>query len=81
MYIDAFGNVITNLPAAVLTPRAIVKFRNRKARVVSSYAEGRPRELIAVVGSLGLVELAIREGSAAWVLGAKREERVACTEG
>ncbi len=80
VHIDAFGNLITNLPASVLTPRTVVKLRDRKARVVSSYMEGRPRELVAVAGSLGLVELAIREGSAAWVLEAKREERVECGE-
>jgi len=44
--------------------------------MVSSYADGRPNELIALVGSLGFVELAIRNGSAARTLHAKRGDVV-----
>lgn len=81
LHIDAFGNLITNIPESALTPRArlgkrAVRYKQDWARVVSSYADGRPNELIAVVGSLGLLELAIREGSAAWTCNAKRGDRV-----
>ena len=81
VHIDAFGNLITNMPAALLagtrgSARVALRYKDRGARVVSSYAEGRPRELIAVAGSLGLVELAVREGSAAWVFDAKRGDPV-----
>ena len=81
VHMDAFGNLITNLPSALLSKRqrsgpAGIRYKDRKARVVSSYSEGRPDELIAVVGSLGLVELAVREGSAAWMLNARRGDAV-----
>jgi hypothetical protein len=81
VHIDAFGNLITNLPGPLLTgwTGASVRYKQRDARVVSSYGRGRPRELIAVVGSLGLVELAIREGSAAWTFGAARGDEVRVT--
>ncbi len=81
VHIDAFGNLITNLPGTLLAQTAsasppLIRYKGRAARVVLSYADGRPNELVAVVDSLGLIELAIREGSAAWVLNAKRDEKV-----
>lgn len=83
VHIDAFGNAITNLPGTLLgtASRAMLRYQGQKVRVVSSYVEGRPRELIAVAGSLGLVELAIREGSAAWTYEAKRGDRVELQRG
>ena len=80
VHIDTFGNLITNLPGRLLTAgpsaRGAVRYRRRPVRVVSSYAEGRPNELIAVVGSLELIELAVRDGSAAWMFNARRGEDV-----
>ena len=82
MHIDAFGNLITNLPARLLAPplrMAQLRYRRRRIRVASSYSEGGSREVVAVAGSLGLVELAIRNGSAARTLKARRGERVTIT--
>ena len=77
VHIDAFGNLITNLEAARwLRGRASVRFHRRTVPVVSSYSEGATGQPLAVVNALGLVELAIREGSAAWHLNAKRGETV-----
>ena len=77
VHIDAFGNLITNLPALSLRRRgARLRYQDRNARVVSSYGQGRPSELIAIAGSLGLVELAVREGSAARTFNATRHEQV-----
>ena len=81
LHIDAFGNLITNVPESALPRQAhlakrTVRYKQRWARMVSSYADGRPHELIAMIGSLGFLELAIREGSAAWTFNAKRGDRV-----
>ena len=80
VHIDAFGNLITNVPATLLSgrrgERAALRYKQRSVRVVSSYADGRPNELIAVVGSLGFVELAINQGSAAWTVNAARGDEV-----
>lgn len=78
IHIDAFGNLITNLPAELLagrTPPALW-YRGRRVPVVSSYAAGRAGRLIAVAGSAGFVELAIRERSAARRCRARRGDRV-----
>ena len=81
VHIDAFGNLITNLPGVLLSGasaarRTALRYKDRDVRVVSSYGHGRPSELIAVVASLGVIELAVREGSAAWVFNAKRGDKV-----
>lgn len=81
VHVDAFGNLITNLPATVLTARRggespTLQYQHRRVRVVSSYAAGRPRELVAIAGSLGFVELAVRDGSAARTCRAARGDAV-----
>lgn len=78
VYIDRFGNLITNLPAALIRPRppARIRYHRRPIRVVSSYGDGRPGELVAITGSLGYVELAIPNASAALRTRATRGERV-----
>jgi len=60
--IDHFGNAITNLPGA---PGGWVIVGDERARVVRTYADGAPGELVALTGSLGHLELAVPCGSAA----------------
>jgi S-adenosylmethionine hydrolase len=78
VHVDRFGNLITNLSSSLLTRRGGLRLRfgRRLARVVSSYAEGRPGELIALAGSSGYLELAVRDGSAARRLGGRRGDEV-----
>jgi hypothetical protein len=79
-YIDKFGNVITDIPSAMLSsapagaPPAPPRLTVRKKTVGSRrgfYAQGGRREPFIVAGSLGLLEIAVREGSAAALLGAE----------
>lgn len=78
VHVDTYGNLITNLPSALLPP----KFRVRVGLTVVAgaphphYQAVHPGELLALVGSAGLLELSARDGSAASVLGAERGERV-----
>jgi S-adenosylmethionine hydrolase len=67
IHIDRFGNAITNLPSELMTrhPEGWVRFRRRTLRIVPSYGFGRAGEGVAVPGSHGYVEVAVREGSAA----------------
>ena len=61
--------------------RVTLRYRGRRVPVVSSYADGRPGELVAVVGSLGLVELAVPLGSAAARVHARRGDPVSLRRG
>jgi S-adenosylmethionine hydrolase len=67
VFIDGFGNLITNLPAdALLGRRARVFVRSEEIpRVVRTYGEGGPGDLVALVSSWGRVEVAQVMGSAA----------------
>lgn len=71
--IDRFGNAITNLMARSLV---YVTVDAHAARVVRTYADAAPGELVALVGSSGFVELAVRSGNAAAEFGLSRGQRV-----
>jgi Uncharacterized conserved protein len=71
--IDRFGNAVTNLMA---WRGGVVAVGNRRlplARAYGDVARGTP---IALVGSSGLVEIAVREGNAARELGLTRGSEV-----
>jgi len=72
--IDRFGNAITDLeapsgPFAVRTGKVIID------RLFRTYEEG-GKEPFLIVGSSGLVEISVRNGSAASILELKRGDRV-----
>jgi S-adenosyl-L-methionine hydrolase (adenosine-forming) len=69
---DPFGNVVTSIRAGDLAGTVVreVEVSGRKARFVRTYGEAERGELLALVGSGGRVEIAVREGSAARLLGA-----------
>ena len=77
--VDTFGNLTTDLRAAALADQAHVTFhlRGREVRgLVASYGNKSPGELVALVDSENYVEIAIVNGSAAQVLGAKIGDEV-----
>ena len=61
--IDRFGNAVTNL----MSHRGVgmVEIAGRQLPLHRAYADVRPGEPVALIGSSGLVEIAIREGNAA----------------
>ena len=60
--IDRFGNAITNLAARDFVT---VQVGGHEVRLVRTYGEAAPGELVALVGSSGFVEIAVRDGHAA----------------
>ena len=64
---DPFGNLITSIRRTDLAGSAIaaVTVGGRAASLVSTFGEGEPAELLALWGSGGRLEIALREGSAA----------------
>ena len=71
--VDRFGNLITNL---VAMNGGIVDVASCSLVVRRAYADVAQGELTAVVGSLGFVEIAQRDGSAANKLGVERGAHV-----
>jgi S-adenosylmethionine hydrolase len=84
LYIDSFGNVITNIPERLLhevgAPGTMLVVEvSRKvvsARSAQTYGEAEPNELIVTVGSHGQVEIAAVRESAAMRLRARPGEPV-----
>lgn len=67
--VDAFGNLVTNLPAAVW-PRVVatgglVVGPHRLTTLVRTYGEAARGTAVALVGSQGFIEAAVVEGNAA----------------
>ncbi len=65
---DAFGNVITSIRATDLgsVPHGVtVNVGGKPARFVATFGEGHPGELLALIGSSGRLEIAVREANAA----------------
>jgi hypothetical protein len=72
LHVDGFGNIITNISKEDLEHLRIeasinVELANSKLnlKLCKTYAETKPRETIALVGSHGYVEIAVNQGNAA----------------
>lgn len=85
VYVDRFGNVITNLDVPALgggldNPRASsrrIRLPGRRAcRLGACYAAVPRGEALGVVGSSGLLEIALNGGSAARELGLRMGDRI-----
>ncbi len=72
VYVDRFGNLVTNVPAGWLD-RAVrwqIEVAGRTVEKLSTtYSDVPGGQLLALIGSAGTLELAVREGSAARMLG------------
>jgi S-adenosylmethionine hydrolase len=79
LYVDRFGNLITNIPAAWLSPETgwVFEIRGRRIAGLSpTYAAAPVGALMALIGSEETLEIARREGSAAKALAASAGEPV-----
>lgn len=74
LLVDRFGNAITNLPGD--RGATSVTFDTCELPIRRTYAEVAPDEALALVGSSGHVEIAVREGSAARRFALRRGTRV-----
>lgn len=83
--VDHFGNLVTNIPAPMLEgfSGVDVKIRGRVIHGLIPTFHGGPEALkdglVALVGSHGYLEAAVRDGSAAMLLGADISEPVEVT--
>ena len=85
MYIDGFGNIITNLPEELLAEigasegsELVVRIGDRRLRLklCSAYGDVEPGSALAILDSWGMLEIAINLGSAAEKLAVKPGEPV-----
>lgn len=69
LHVDRFGNLVSNVTAAQLGGATAVRVSDRQVPVVRTYSDVASGELLAYVGSFGLLEVAVRGGSAARLTG------------
>jgi hypothetical protein len=74
VYVDRFGNAVTNIPGDVLGAGARV--RGRTIPAARTFADVARESLLAYVGSGGTVEVAAREGRASEIAGLRVGEEV-----
>jgi S-adenosylmethionine hydrolase len=83
IYVDGFGNLVTNVSRSALLPgRLAIHVGDRPIGPLQrTYADVASGEPVAVMGSWDLVEVAVRDASAADALGAGPGTpiRIACT--
>lgn len=78
--LDRFGNAITNLLARDASSVQVGQGASLRAlRVVRTYGDAAVGDAVALVGSSGFLEIAVRDGSAERVLSMRRGDRVAMT--
>jgi S-adenosylmethionine hydrolase len=76
LHVDAYGNLVTNMPAANLPEQFEVRIGPHRVPRASHYAAVPPGALLALTGSAGLLEISARNASAAALTGAQRGTRV-----
>lgn len=80
VHVDRFGNAITNIPAAIMAGEAAVLIAGQRTALRRTYADVESGEICAVIGSSGLLEVSVRDASAAERLGLGRGSVVTVEE-
>jgi len=84
LYVDRFGNLITNIPEDILpkdmgrTPVTVVAgdLRWEQVPFVSSYGLAKPGSTLLTVGGNHFLEISVNQGNAAQTLGVKEERDI-----
>jgi len=81
VHVDAFGNLITNIRGADVCDGSVVGVEGQSLALVRTYADVEQGAVVALIGSTGLVEVAVNGGNAAEKLGAGKGCRVSVVPG
>jgi S-adenosylmethionine hydrolase len=79
IYIDRFGNLITNISSNLIPDenKVQVKFRNKKIGHLNQYYEEEKKgKLLALIGSDNFLEIAVNQGSAQRILKAETGDKI-----
>jgi len=75
IHIDDFGNLITNIPVEELglsdLVNLVIQVKNKTVKLSQFFAEKKKKELLAIIGSHGQLEISVNQGSAAKKLNVK----------
>ena len=83
IYVDGFGNLITNINRKIVSriktksgKLVIIIGRHRLYKISDSYAEVENKEVVAIFGSSGFLEISVNCGSARDVLNLKKGDKL-----
>ncbi len=83
IYIDGFGNIVTNIKEKNMLDSKIVNIQlpevSVKVKFGKAYADAEPNNLIILVGSSGFLEIAVNQGSAAGKFNVKVGDKIIVT--
>lgn len=71
IYVDHYGNCFTGIPAAALRREAFIECGATRIGYARTFSEAEPDRPFWYANSVGLAEIALRQGSAAQTLGLK----------
>ena len=72
--VDRFGNLISNVPGHELKAGMIARVKDRDICIAGTYGDVDPGDLLCLINSDGMLEIAVRNGNAALSLHAERGE-------
>lgn len=77
IYVDRFGNLITNIPQEMISENAIIRIMGKQIEGLSkSYSEHPRGTLLAIIGSWQMLEVSLAEESASFKLKAGVGQKV-----
>ncbi len=83
LYVDSFGNIITNISRKEIAQTKTVNVKlpkfSLKLFLGKTYAQTKPKEAIALIGSHGFLEIALNQGSAAEKFHIAAEDKIEVT--
>jgi S-adenosylmethionine hydrolase len=81
--IDAFGNLISNIDASMIENfgEPVAHIAGHEIAMLSTYGRAKPGDLLALINSVDVVEIAKAEGSAADGIGSERGAPLVITDG
>ncbi|TFG41936.1 MAG: hypothetical protein E4H42_00820 [Chromatiales bacterium] len=81
--IDAFGNLISNIDQALIKDfrEPVAHIAGHQIPTLTTYGRAKPGDLLALINSFGVIEIAKSEGSAAEGIGSERGAPLVMTDG
>jgi S-adenosyl-L-methionine hydrolase (adenosine-forming) len=76
IYVDGFGTLVTNLPGDAVAPDAALQVGRHGVPLKGTFADVASGAAVALIGSGGTIEVAVRDGRAEAVLGVGRGAEV-----
>jgi hypothetical protein len=76
VHVDRFGNLVSNIPAHWATSGRVQVAGQELGPVRGAYSDVATGELVGLIGSAGMLEVAVRDGSAAARLGIGRGSEI-----